>query len=214
MDGHSRNISNLRWFAAFGVYIAVLLVILYWAHCAGRQSLYKLILIFVIPVSCACTFCPLPILPAFIWAGREYNPFLIALLGSLATCMANMHDYYILNSLLKWKKLARAKESHWYARALGWFKRFPFWSLTAANFLPLPIDVVRLLAISTGYSRVPFTLATFIGRYPRYLLLAGVGYAFQFSNRTILIILAVTLGIAAGRGFPKLREKWRAKRVT
>lgn len=194
MHTHSRNISAVRWFSGFAVFISALCLALFWAHSTGRQSLSHLIF-FIGYVSIACQFCPLNIIWIFIWIAREYNPFLIALIGSLATCVANLHDYYILNSLMRWDKLGKAKESHWYKRWAGWFSRCPFWTLAAANLLPLPIDVPRLLAISTGYSRIPFTAATLVGRYPRYLILTILGYEYKPSIRTIVIILIATGGI-------------------
>jgi membrane protein YqaA with SNARE-associated domain len=194
MNNHSRNISAVRWFSGFAVFLAVLSLALYWAYSTGRQSLAHLIF-FIGYVSLACQFCPLNIIWIFIWIAREYNPFLIALIGAFATGVANLHDYYVLNSLLKLDKLGKAKESHWYKRWAGWFSRCPFWTLVVANFLPLPIDVPRLLAISTGYSRIPFTAATLLGRYPRYLILTILGYEYKPSIRTIVIILIVTGGI-------------------
>jgi len=169
-------------------------VALHWAGSTERKPLTHLIF-FIMYVSCACQFFPLNIIWIFIWIAREHNPFLIALIGSLATCVANLHDYYILNSLMRLERLGKAKDSHWYKRWAGMFSRCPFWALVIANFLPIPIDVPRLIAISTGYSRIPFTAATLLGRYPRYLILTIYGYQYKPSIRTILIILLVTAGI-------------------
>jgi len=191
MDTRSRNISAARWFTGFALFTIMLCLALFWVRSTGRQSPTHLIF-FIMYVSFACQFFPLNIIWIFIWIAREYNPFLIAFLGSLATCVANLHDYYILTSLMRWDRLERAKNSHWYKRWTGWFSRCPFWTLVTANFLPLPIDVPRLLAISTGYSRIPFTAATLVGRYPRYLILTIYGYQYKPSIRTILIILLVT----------------------
>ena len=210
MNNSSRDISSWRWFSAFGLYIAVLSLLLLWTSSAGNKALANLIF-FTIFVSFACTFCPLPILWTFLWISREHNPFLVALIGSVATCIANLHDYYILNSLLRWERLARAKDSRWYKHGSKWFKKYPFWTLTVANILPLPIDFVRLLAISVHYSRLPFTCANFLGRYPRYLILAGIGYELNLSNRAIVIVLVVTIAIAAAKSYPKLKKKLQGK---
>ncbi|MCX6356492.1 MAG: hypothetical protein NT045_01210 [Candidatus Aureabacteria bacterium] len=211
MNMRPRNISSVRWFVGFGIYVLALSLLLIWARETGRGSLGNLFS-FMIFVSFACQFCPLPIIPVFLAIARDHNPFLIALLGSLATCVANLHDYYILNSLMRWERLGRAKASPWYARAVYWFEWSPFWALAVANLLPLPIDVVRLLAISTGYSRIPFTLATLVGRYPRYLILALLGYSLQLSNTWILTILGATLLIALLKSLPKLRERWQSRK--
>lgn len=208
MRHDTRNISTLRWFSVFGVYIAALALFLLWAYDAGNTRGAN-IAFFIIYVSLACTFIPLPILWIFLWISREHNPFLVASLGAIATSIANLHDYYILNSMLRIKRLSRLKESRWYRRAASWFERYPFWTLSIANFLPLPVDVVRLLAISTGYSRIPFTGASLLGRFPRYLILATVGYELKLSNKGIVIVLCVTIVIAAVKMLSKGYSKWR-----
>jgi uncharacterized membrane protein YdjX (TVP38/TMEM64 family) len=202
----SRPISIAKWFSAFGAYIAVLSLLLLWTANGGQESLKDLVF-FTIYVSFACTFCPLPILWIFLWIARDHSPLVIALLGSIATCIANLHDYHILNSLLRWKRLSRARDARWYKRGAEWFSRYPFWTLAGANFLPLPVDFVRLLAISTGYSRIAFTLANFIGRFPRYLILAVLGYELKLSNKAILIVLLATVTIAAIKSLPKLKDR-------
>lgn len=211
MNLQSRNISGVRWFVGFSIYVILMSAAALWASSTGRIPLKNLIL-FVIFVSFACQFCPLPIIPAFLAISRAHNPFLIALLGSMATSIANLHDYYILNSLLNLERLKRVRDSHWYKRASAWFSKYPFLTLSASNFIVPPVDVPRLLAISTGYSRVPFTLATFLGRYPRYLILSYLGYELKLSNKAIIIILAVTLLIALIKYLPKMRERMRGKR--
>lgn len=209
MSDHSRtDISAWRWFSFFGVYAAALSLLLLWANGSSREQLANLCF-FTLYVSFACTFCPLPILWIFLWISRDFNPLIVALLGSTATAIANLHDYYILNSMLRWDRLARARDSRWYKKASIWFTRYPFSTLTVANFLPLPIDVVRLLAISTGYSRAPFTAATLVGRFPRYLILAWLGYELDLSNTAIAVVLLITILVAAVKALPKLRERWK-----
>ncbi|MDD5557193.1 MAG: hypothetical protein PHN82_08090 [bacterium] len=204
-------VSARRWFAGFAAYVAALLLLLAWASSAGREEARNLLL-FVLAVSFACQFIPLPIIPVFLWIARTHNPFLIALLGAAATSVANLHDYHILTALMRWERLDRVRDTPWFARAAAWFARCPFWTLVVANILPLPIDVPRLLAISTGYGRLPFTLATFTGRVPRYLLLAWLGYELKLSNTAILVVLAVTVALSVAKTVPKLLAKRRGER--
>ena len=211
MKHYRDDISNWRWFTLFGVYAAALSLVMLWAKMSAHHPLAD-ICFFALYVSLACTFCPLPILWIFLWIARDFNPFLVALVGAVATSIANLHDYYILNSLLRWDRIARAKESRWYRKGSAWFGRYPFATLTAANFLPLPIDVVRLLAISTGFSRVPFTAASFLGRFPRYLILAWLGYELKLSNGVIAAVLVVTIAVSAVKAAPRLVNKWRKRK--
>ena len=96
-----------------------------------------------------------------------------------------------------------------HGKALEWFARAPFATLTVASFLPIPIDVIRILAVSADYPRTRYALATFAGRLPRYLLLAYLGYELQLSNRAILIVFLVTAAIGVVKGISKLRDRAR-----
>jgi uncharacterized membrane protein YdjX (TVP38/TMEM64 family) len=86
-----------------------------------------------------------------------------------------------------------------YARAVGWFGRAPFLALAAASFVPISVDAVRLLAISAAYPRVPYVLATFVGRFPRYLLLAVLGHELRPSNRAIVAVLVAMALVGLAR---------------
>ncbi len=210
MNAPARRLSLVRWFAGFALYAAALGAGVWWAGAAGRTDV-KDLLSFTLVVSCACQFVPIPIIPLFLWIARAWNPFLVALVGSAATSVANLHDYYILTALLRWDRIGKAKEAAWYRRAAAWFGRYPFWTLAVANVLPLPVDVPRLLAISTRYSRPRFVLATLVGRYPRYLFLSVVGYELQLTNLQILVVLIATVAIA---GIKTLHSRLRQKSKT
>ncbi len=194
MNPAPRRLSPLRWFAGFSVCAGAIALLAWGAGAAGRAGARDLLL-FTLVVGCACQFVPIPIIPLFLWIGRSWNPFVVALVGSAATAVANLHDYYILTALLSFERVDRARDTGWYRRAAEWFGKHPFWTLAASNVVVLPVDVPRLLAISTRYSRLRFVLATLIGRYPRYLLLAGLGYEFKPTNRQILAVLALLAAI-------------------
>lgn len=210
MNSERGRLSPLRWFAGFAVCAAALGLLAWRAGATGHASA-KDLLLFALVVSCACQFVPIPIIPLFLWIGRTWNPFLVALVGSAATAVANLHDYYILTALLKVERIDRARDAAWYRRAAAWFGRYPFWTLAVSNVVVLPVDVPRLLAISTRYSRLRFVLATLVGRYPRYLLLAGLGYELKPTNRQILVVLAV---LAAIWGLKVLYRKWTKRNET
>ena len=76
------------------------------------------------------------------------------------------------------------------------------------NFIPVPIDVIRILAVSAGYKRRYYVLATFVGRFPRYLIVAILGYEFKPSTQTILIILAITVLLGLSKViFSKIKQR-------
>jgi membrane protein YqaA with SNARE-associated domain len=142
-----------------------------------------------------------------LWAAREVDPISVAVIGSVGTCIANLHDYYIIDFLFRKEKIKKAKQTKFYRNSVAWFARAPFATLTAASFLPIPIDVVRILAVSAGYPRRCYALATFVGRLPRYLLLAYFGYELQPSNKAIFVVFLATATFGIVKGISKLRDR-------
>jgi membrane protein YqaA with SNARE-associated domain len=95
--------------------------------------------------------------------------------------------------------LDRVRTTKTYALAVRWFDKAPFIILSIATFLPISVDVVRLLAIYRRYSRKLFALATFVGRWPRYLILALIGKELQLGWRGILTVFIVLTVIGLGK---------------
>jgi ribonucleoside-triphosphate reductase len=119
---------------------------------------------------------------------------LVAVVGAAGTCIANLNDYAILGWLFRHQRVKKVRDVQLYKKLLTFFDRYAFLTLSAAAFLPIPIDVIRLLAISRAYTYWKYILATFVGRLPRYLILAYVGK--ELPTKWILVIFLVS-GIPA-----------------
>ncbi|HET8538454.1 MAG TPA: VTT domain-containing protein [Anaeromyxobacter sp.] len=200
------------WAAAFAAIYAANLGLAWVGHAAPSRDLEVLALLSLY-VSLACTFLPLPTMWIVLWAARETWPIPVALVATIGTCFGNLHDYEIVTGLCRLGPVQRARRSRLYGRAEAWFRRAPFAALTVAAFLPLPVDVVRLLAVSAGYPRRPYVLATFLGRFPRYLAIALLGHELRPSNRAIFVVFLVMGAIALAKTAPHLLERWRARRA-
>ena len=205
-----QDISGRKWIAVFAGFLAVCGLLYILTQTVPQLSGYEVLVLLLLYTSIAFTFCPLPTAWIMLWTAREIDPLSVALVGAVGTCIANLHDYYILNFLFGLEKVRKVKETGFYHNAVKWFGKAPFLTLTAASFLPIPIDVVRILAVSTGYSRGRYVLATFAGRFPRYLLLAWLGYEMKLSNKTIFIVFLATALIGIVKGISKMRGKYAA----
>ena len=64
------------------------------------------------------------------------------------------------------------------------------------------------MAISAGYPRGWYALASFAGRFPRYLLVAYLGWQLQLSNRTIVLVLALTVVLGLGKALHHAYKRW------
>ncbi|MDD4892287.1 MAG: hypothetical protein PHU85_20385, partial [Phycisphaerae bacterium] len=86
------------------------------------------------------------------------------------------------------------------------FGKAAWWTVVAFAFLPLPVDVIRLLAITFKYPRWRFAVACFVGRLARYAIMA---YAIAFSRPAtqwwlVVGVAVVTIGAGLTIGLPKL----------
>lgn len=144
------------------------------------------LLIYVIYLSLACTILPLNTgwlvsalaLRDVAVAGDIWTTALvIATVGAVASMIANIHDYHLFTWILRSKSASRIRETNLYHRAERWFSRRPFVLLVAFNVVPIPVDVVRLLAVSYRYPLRPFAVANFLGRWVRYATIAAITFA-------------------------------------
>ncbi|MFW6065389.1 MAG: hypothetical protein ACOC9S_01085 [Planctomycetota bacterium] len=158
-------------------------------------------------LSVCCTFLPLPAIwivsavatQKFAVTGDVWTTTLIvATVAAFASMMANLNDYHIFTWMLRHRRIAAVRNTRGYRRAAKWFFRSPFMILVVFNIIPIPVDVVRMLATSSRYPRLPFAAANFIGRFARYGLVAFVTYElaeYGWVATIGLLALAVTLGL-------------------
>ena len=142
-------------------------------------------------MSVACQFFPVPTLPPIAFTAKVYPPVLVAFVGALGTVIAYVIDYGILGWLFRHHRVKKVRDMHLYRKLLKFFDKYAFLTVSAAAFLPIPIDVIRWLAISRAYNYWKYLAAAFVGRFPRYLILAYVGK--ELSVKWILIIFVVSL---------------------
>lgn len=134
----------------------------------------------------ACTFFPLPTPQIIMDYGGRFNPILVAVIGAIGTCMAGLIDYTLMTYVLEFKKIAKLKATMTYKYCAWLYNKFSFLTLVITGFIPIPFEPSRFLASATRYSRSKYVLALFIGRVPRYYLLAKLQRVFHIP-RSILI---------------------------
>ncbi len=189
------------YFAIFAVYCSVLAVL--WKTVPGDTSWVASYLLYL---SFANTFVPLPANALVVWLGKSHAPLLVGAVGALGTALANLNEYYLLGWLTERRRIRRFKSGKTYLALEQWYRTSPFLLLAVTNFLPIPIDPVRWLSISSGYSRFLYAAATFIGRTPRYYLLALLGEQYQVPNWIIILLGVVPAAVAGLRLLLKRRK--------
>lgn len=210
-DIRSADEANLRrWFVAFLSWLAMLAAVGVWAfgrleagHADGMGV--WLLAVGMFYLSLCCLFFPLP--TAWIVLLLASNDValvdsvalrmaLVAVSCAAATAVANLNEYHILTFMLRYRAVGRVRETRLYHTAAAWFAVSPFWTITAFSFIPIPVDVVRILAIVARYSRVRFAGAYFVGRVLRYGLFALSSVGLNLSTLDIAVIQGVLVVLA------------------
>jgi len=232
------NVSVGRWFTFYALCLvgagAALAVLINrqewwwtaWLHdpygeLAATSPAIKLI-IFGVYISLCCTFLPMPanwmvaamaMQDTAVCSGAAATTLVVAVVGGIASTIANLNDYHLFTLMLRHHKVARVRNTRLYGASARWFAKSPFTIMAVFNIIPIPVDVIRMLATTYRYGRGPFALANFIGRFIRYAVIAYVTYrlgdAGWIAPIALLVLAAVLL---AARTISSARRKARAGR--
>jgi uncharacterized membrane protein YdjX (TVP38/TMEM64 family) len=136
------------------------------------------LVVFVVTLLCnAAVLIPVvyPHLTIMIAAANVWDPFMIALVASVAGALGEITAYY---AGYLGKRIARLENAPGYNRLVGWMERHGFWGILVVSFQPiLPVDIAGLLA---GASKLPlwkFLVPCWIGKLGKYLLACYLGAA-------------------------------------
>jgi membrane protein YqaA with SNARE-associated domain len=172
------------------------------------------LLTFAIYVSLGCTFLPLPVnwivaavatQTVAVGTGLWDTVLIVGLIGAVASTIANLNDYHLFTWMLRSHRIASVRHTRIYDVAARWFDKSPFFLVAVFNILPLPVDVVRMLAATHRYPRLPFAAANFVGRIIRYATIAYLVYYFELSVETaMLIMLALAVAMLLIKVLPRL----------
>jgi len=228
-------VSVRGWFAIYGLYllaVGIPLAVLVWqqdttwqqwradpwAVLAATGPAIKLLAL-AIYISLCCTFLPLPtnvIVAAVAMKQVAVYPdvwrttLAVAAVGAIASTMANLNDYHLFTWLLRSRRVGKLRDTKLYRISAGWFQRSPFFLVTLFNILPIPVDVVRILATTYRYPRLPFAAANLVGRFIRYGVIAFVTYSLGNKGPWIVLaLLGVAVILGAGKAVPAVLRRIR-----
>mgnify|MGYP001269030688 CR=1 FL=1 len=179
-------------------------------------------------MSLCCTFFPAPttwlvllmaspiirVFPQSFQAGPFHaleTVIIVAAIGALGTTLANLNEYHIFTFLLRFGKTKKFQNTRFYQKACRWFSLSPFTLMTLMSFLPIPVDVVRWLAISNQYRRDHYAYASFAGRFLRYSFIAAAATTLQIGGMGIIAVQGALIGLVLLRYIPKLLAARRAE---
>jgi len=185
---------------ALSLVVTTVLVGLLLPTCRG------LVYLFWLTIACNAFIPIAPHEPVVLLYGKLYSPWVVAVCAAVATSIVELANYRILSSILNVKRIVAFREKRLYQRAERCFSRFPFWSLLLSGLAPIPFIPFRMLAVTTRYSVKRFVLSVFIGRMPRFYLLALTGMALDVPAWVYVMVLALTVGLVLTRKLTEHRR--------
>jgi membrane protein YqaA with SNARE-associated domain len=226
------NVSVLRWFLAYGVSVgmclAALLILIArqdWSWSQWTDDFPKALretdaaiklLVMVVYLSVCTAFLPLPtgwLIACVAMREAAVGPevwtttLLVAVFAAFGSTIANLNEYHLVTWMLRHHRLAAVRHTRTHQAAERWFARSPFLICVIFNIIPIPIDVVRMIATSCRYARVPFAAANFVGRFVRYGVIAFVTYYWDLGWIAVVVLLGVAVVLGAWRLGPPMVRK-------
>lgn len=136
---------------------------------------------------------PVPHEPGILYFAKFYHPALVALVATVGTVIVCFADYAIVEAAMRHPKISGAREARLFRWSVKWMTRYPFLIIVLFTLTPLPIYVVRVLAPASGYPIGRYILAQIVGRFPRFLALAYVGYLFPIPGWALAAMFVALL---------------------
>lgn len=150
--------------------------------------------------------------PLIMEAAKYRAVWAVTLVATAGYMYMEYVNWRVYAWVLNWDRLAAFRERpsvRWGVRNFG---RWPFWTVVAFAFTPLPFWAGRVLAILHRYPLHRFMAATLLGRLPRFFLYAWLGemvhiptpllVAVIFGSATVVIVSRWVRGIPILAGTP------------
>jgi membrane protein YqaA with SNARE-associated domain len=134
--------------------------------------------------------------PIVLLYGQLYAPLLVAIISTIAVSLVEFVNYQILVPVLEIDKIKIFREKRSFQRAEYYFNKLPFMSLVVSCLTPIPFFPFRIVAVTTRYSTIKYVLSVFIGRLPRYYILAFTGKMLNLPTWVYITVIIIVLIIA------------------
>ena len=153
-------------------------------------------------------FLPTAFEATLLYYARLYPAWLLALVGTLGASLAESVNYRLVDWAAELPKLARLAERRGVRWSVAAFQRAPFWTTVLVIFSPIPDSAVRVLAPLARYPMPRFLGAVALGRFPRLLLIAGMGRLVPVPTWALAAGGVALVGLAAGRHHVASALRW------
>lgn len=194
-----------------GIMLALALVALVLMLQDFSTSSYLYLAFYAIPANSAISVFPHE--PVVIWYGSQGSILWTAVAASVGTLVAGFLDHSVFVPVMNLKGLTGYKEKAWYQKAAGLFMKYPFAVIVVTGFTPIPFFPFKFLSFSLHYPLWKYLSALLLGRFPRYLLLAWVGYVIHIPGWLLVAIFGGAILAYAMKAGPEILRYLKTSRT-
>lgn len=194
-----------------GIMLALALVALVLMLQDFSTSSYLYLAFYAIPANSAISVFPHE--PVVIWYGSQGSILWTAVAASVGTLIAGFLDHSVFVPVMNLKGLTGYKEKAWYQKAAGLFMRYPFAVIVVTGFTPIPFFPFKFLSFSLHYPLWKYLSALLIGRFPRYMLLAWIGYVIHIPGWLLVAIFGGAILAYAMKAGPEILRYLKTSRT-
>jgi membrane protein YqaA with SNARE-associated domain len=193
-----------------GIMLALALVALVLMLQDFSTSSYLYLAFYAIPANSAISVFPHE--PVVIWYGSQGSILWTAVAASVGTMIAGYLDHSVFVPVMNLKGLTGYKEKGWYQKAARLFMKYPFAVIVVTGFTPIPFFPFKFLSFSLHYPLWKYLTALLVGRFPRYLLLAWIGYVIHIPGWLLIAIFGGAILAYAIKAGPEILRYLKSSR--
>ncbi len=174
----------------------VLTLLVVWATSKSLQESKNLWVLFFYSFPSEFLIATVPHEPALLYFGKFYHPLTVALVAIPSTLFTEMLNYSAFKYITDLKIFTKLREKKAVQKTVQFFKKAPFLTLWVAGITPIPFYPLRFLVVLARYPFLKYILAVFLSRFPRFIILAYVGYKIQISDYLLIALFVILIAIA------------------
>lgn len=150
--------------------------------------------------------------PVILYFSKFYYPLTVVFVAVAGVLPTEAINYSVFKYVADLRLFKRARQSKIVIKVVELFNKAPFIALLIAALTPIPFYPFRFLVVLAHYPLWKYILAIFLGRAPRYFVIALVGYAFKIPD---YLLIALFIALLLTTNFPivlNLLKRRRAKK--
>jgi len=174
----------------------VLTLLVVWVTSKSLQESKSLWVLFFYSFPSEFLIATVPHEPALLYFGKFYHPLTVALVAIPSTLFTEMLNYSAFKYIIDLRIFTKLREKKAVQKMVQFFKKAPFLTLWVAGITPIPFYPLRFLVVLARYPLLKYISAVFLSRFPRFIILAYVGYKIQISDYLLIALFVVLIAIA------------------